>query len=103
MLEAHTVEEFILEKYPGFKFNDGTVKASNEDDIYLAASLLLFFVCVNSKNMDIKSAMCSKLSVDDQEVIMKFSKLLMDCSFIGCEDIQTAITGNFFVMFSFRV
>ncbi|CAB3242343.1 unnamed protein product [Arctia plantaginis] len=91
-LEAHTVEDFILEKYPAFKFNNGTVKASNEDETYLVASLLLFFVCVNSKNMDIKSAMCSKLSVDDQEIIMKFSKLLMECSFIACEDIQTAIT-----------
>lgn len=94
ILEAHTIEEFVLEKYPEFKFENETVKPSNENEIYLVASLLLFFVCVNSKDVDIKSAMCSKLSADDQETILKFSKSLLECSSITCSDVQTAITGK---------
>ncbi|XP_047030971.1 golgin subfamily B member 1-like isoform X1 [Helicoverpa zea] len=92
ILEAHTVEGFVLEKYPEFKFENGTVEASNEDEVYLVASLLLLFVCVNSKDVDIKSAMCSKLSGDDQETILKFSKSLLDCSPITRRDVQAAIT-----------
>ncbi|XP_026743686.1 centrosome-associated protein CEP250-like isoform X2 [Trichoplusia ni] len=92
VLEAHTVEEFILEKYPEFKFENGTVEATNEEEIYLVASLLLFFVCVNSKDVDIKSAMCSKLSGEDQEIILKFSKSLMECSPVTCRDVRAAIT-----------
>uniref|UniRef100_A0A2A4JIT1 Uncharacterized protein n=1 Tax=Heliothis virescens TaxID=7102 RepID=A0A2A4JIT1_HELVI len=91
ILEAHTVEGFVLEKYPEFKFENGTVEASNEDEIHLVASLLLLFVCVNSKDVDIKSAMCSKLSGDDQETILKFSKSLLDCSPITRRDVQAAI------------
>ncbi|XP_075980966.1 uncharacterized protein LOC142979736 isoform X3 [Anticarsia gemmatalis] len=91
VLEAHTVDEFLLEKYPEFKLANGSALES-EDDIYLVASLLLFFVCVNSKDVDIKSAMCSKLSGDDQETILKFSKSLMECSPITCRDVQAAIT-----------
>ncbi|CAH0590110.1 unnamed protein product [Chrysodeixis includens] len=92
ILEAHTVEEFVLEKYPEFKFENGTVEASSEEEIYLVASLLLFFVCVNSKDVDIKSAMCSKLSGEDQETILKFSKNLMECSPVTCRDVRAAIT-----------
>ncbi|CAH2984707.1 unnamed protein product [Chilo suppressalis] len=92
LLEAHTVEEFIHEKFPGFLFTNGTVEAHTEDELYMVASLLLFFVCVNSKDIDIKSAMCNKLSTDDQEVILKFSKCLMECSPITYKDVQTAIT-----------
>lgn len=94
ILEAHTVEGFLVEKYPEFKFENGTVESSNEDDVYLVASLLLFFVCVNSKDVDIKSAMCSKLSGDDQEIILKFTKSLLDCSPITLRDLQAAITGK---------
>ncbi|CAH1640408.1 unnamed protein product [Spodoptera littoralis] len=92
ILEAHTVEGFLLEKYPEFKFENGTVESTNEDDAYLVASLLLFFVCVNSKDVDIKSAMCSKLSGDDQEIILKFTKSLLECSPITLRDLQAAIT-----------
>ncbi|KAJ8718038.1 hypothetical protein PYW07_005968 [Mythimna separata] len=92
ILEAHTVEEFVLEKYPEFKYENETVEASNEDEIYLVASLLLFFVCVNSKDVDIKSAMCSKLSGDDQETILKFTKSLLECSPITRREVQAAIT-----------
>ncbi|XP_026763076.2 putative leucine-rich repeat-containing protein DDB_G0290503 [Galleria mellonella] len=92
VLEAHTIEEFILEKYPEFKFENGTVEPNNEEEIYLVASLLLFFVCVISKDVDIKNAMCSKLSVEDQEVILKFSKCLLECSTISYRDVETAIT-----------
>ncbi|KAH9635829.1 hypothetical protein HF086_002389 [Spodoptera exigua] len=92
ILEAHTVEGFLLEKYPEFKFENGTVESANEDDAYLVASLLLFFVCVNSKDVDIKSAMCSKLSGDDQEIILKFTKSLLECSPITLRDLQAAIT-----------
>lgn len=95
ILGARTVEEFLLEKYPEFKFENGTVEARNEDEVCIAASLLLFFVCVNSKEVDIKNAMCNRLSREDQEIILKFSKKLMECSPIFCCDVQTAITGNF--------
>ncbi|XP_049876763.1 cytadherence high molecular weight protein 2-like isoform X2 [Pectinophora gossypiella] len=91
ILEAQTVEEFILEKYPEFKFEDGTVEPTNEEEVYIVASLLLFFVCVNSKDVDIKHAMCSKLSPEDQETIMKFSKCLMECSPVTCRDVLAAI------------
>ncbi|XP_037295156.1 golgin subfamily A member 4-like isoform X2 [Manduca sexta] len=90
-ISAHNVEEFIIEKYPEFKFENGTVEATNEEQVCLVASLLLYFVCVNSKDIDIKSAMCSKLSDADQEIILKFSKSLMDCSPILCRDVQAAI------------
>lgn len=93
LLEANTVEEFLCEKYPEFKFENGTVEASNEEEICLSASVLLFFVCVNSKNFDIKNAMCSKLSVDNQETILKYSKCLMECPVITVGDVQAAITG----------
>lgn len=93
ILEANTVEEFLCEKYPEFKFENGTVIASNDEELCLAASLLLFFVCVNSKNFDIKSAMCSKLSAEDQETILKYSKCLMECSVITVGEVQAAITG----------
>lgn len=93
ILEAHTVEEFVHEKYPQFKFENGTVEATNEEELYIVASLLLFFVCVNSKDVDIRNAMCSKLSSEDQETIMKFSKALMECSPITFNDVQAAITG----------
>lgn len=98
ILEAHTVEEFILEKYPEFKFENGTVEATNEEEIYLVASLLLFFVCVNSKDVNIKSAMCSKLSGEDQEIILKFSKSLMECSPVTCRDVRAAITGKLLLL-----
>lgn len=101
ILEAHTVEGFLVEKYPEFKFENGTVESSNEDDVYLVASLLLFFVCVNSKDVDIKSAMCSKLSGDDQEIILKFTKSLLDCSPITLRDLQAAITG-IWILFLFQ-
>lgn len=101
ILEAHTVEGFLVEKYPEFKFENGTVESSNEDDVYLVASLLLFFVCVNSKDVDIKSAMCSKLSGDDQEIILKFTKSLLDCSPITLRDLQAAITGKW-ILFLFQ-
>lgn len=94
LLEAHTVEQFILEKYPHFKFENGTVEPASESDFYLAASLLLFFVCVNSKQIDIKNVMCNKLSADDQEVILKFSKNLMESSPVLYQDLQAAITGK---------
>lgn len=94
LLEARTVEEFVLQKYPEFKFENATVEVSNEEEIYLVASLLLFFVCVNSKNVDLKSAMCSKLSGDDQETILKFSKSLLECSPITRRDVEAAITGK---------
>ncbi|XP_053615018.1 repetitive organellar protein-like isoform X2 [Plodia interpunctella] len=92
VLEAHTIEEFIVEKYPEFKFENGTTEPTNEEDVYMVASLLLLFVCVNSKNVDIKNAMCSKLNVEDQEVIMKFSKYLMEYSSISYRNVQNAIT-----------
>ncbi|OWR55317.1 hypothetical protein KGM_214355 [Danaus plexippus plexippus] len=43
-------------------------------------------------DVDIKKAMCSKLAPDDQEVILKFSKCLMDCRNISFRDVITAIT-----------
>ncbi|XP_068620463.1 GRIP and coiled-coil domain-containing protein 2-like isoform X2 [Battus philenor] len=89
---GQTLEEFISEKYPSFRFDNGTVEAANEEEIFIAASLLLFFVCVNSKDVDMKRAMCSKLSVGDQEVIFKFSKTLMECSSITSLDVVAAIT-----------
>lgn len=95
-LEAHTVEEFVVEKYPEFKFENGTVEPTNEEEIYIVASLLLFFVCVTSKDVDIKHAMCNKLSVEDQEVIMKFSKSLMECSSISHMNVEAAIMGMYY-------
>ncbi|CAK1584762.1 unnamed protein product [Parnassius mnemosyne] len=92
IFSGHSLEEFIQEKYPGFRFENGTVEAYNEEEIYIAASLLLFFVCVNSKDVDIKSAMCSKLSTSDQEIILKFSKSLMKCSLVSSSDVIAAIT-----------
>ncbi|CAG4947768.1 unnamed protein product [Colias eurytheme] len=91
LLEAHTVHEFILEKYPDFKFENGTAKPESETELHIAASLLLYFVCVNSKDVDIKNAMCKNLGVDDQEIILKFSKCLMACSRITCEEVLAAI------------
>ncbi|KAL4708435.1 hypothetical protein ACJJTC_001151 [Scirpophaga incertulas] len=90
-LEAHSVDEFILEKYPEFRFENGTVEANTEEDLYMAASLLLLFVCVNSKDIDMKNAMCRELNVDDQEVILKFNRFLLDCSPIKFSDVKTAI------------
>lgn len=95
ILEAHTVEEFVREKYPDFRFNNGSAEASSEDEIYVVASLLLYFVCVNSKDVDIKHAMCSQLSSEDQEIILKFSKCLMECAPFTYKDVQAAITGEF--------
>ncbi|XP_063540394.1 golgin subfamily B member 1-like [Cydia strobilella] len=89
--EAITIQDFIVEKYPGFKFENGTLEATCEEEIYIVASLLLYFICVNSKNAEIKRAMCSKLSAGDQEIIMKFSKCLMDCSPILYADVEAAI------------
>lgn len=91
---GRSLEEFISEKYPSFKFQNGTVEVTNEEEIYIAASLLLFFVCVNSKDVDIKSAMCSKLSTGDQEVILKYSKSLMECDSISANDVIAALTGK---------
>lgn len=96
-LEAQTIQEFILEKYPDFRFENGNLEPKNEEEIYLAASLLLYFVCVNSKDLDIKKAMCSELSAGDQEIILKFSKSLMDCNDISSTDVLTAIAGIIFV------
>lgn len=62
--------------------------------MYVAASLLLYFVCVNSKDVCIKNVMCSNLSPEDQEIILKFSKSLMECPSISYKDVQAAITGN---------
>ncbi|CAH2235348.1 jg5917 [Pararge aegeria aegeria] len=90
-IDAHTIQEFILKKYPEFRFQNGNLEPVNEEDIYLAASLLLYFVCVNSKDLDIKKAMCNELSTADQEIIMKFSKCLMNCSHISSTDVLTAI------------
>ncbi|KPJ10485.1 hypothetical protein RR48_09619 [Papilio machaon] len=92
IFSGQTLEEFIAEKFPGFMFENGTLQAVTEDDIFIAASLLLFFVCVNSKDVNIKSAMCSKLSASDQEIILKFSKTLMACSNISPLDVVAAIT-----------
>lgn len=94
ILNAHTIQGFISEKFPSFRFENGTVEPNSEEEIYIAASLLLYFVCVNSKDVDIKKAMCSKLAPDDQEVILKFSKCLMDCRNISFRDVITAITGT---------
>ncbi|XP_038211511.1 centromere-associated protein E-like [Zerene cesonia] len=91
LLEAQTVHEFIIEKYPDFKFENGTSKPESETELHIAASLLLYFVCVNSKDVDIKNAMCKNLGVDDQEIILKFSKCLMTCSSITCEEVLAAI------------
>ncbi|XP_063385989.1 A-kinase anchor protein 9-like [Cydia fagiglandana] len=90
--EANTIQDFIVEKYPGFKFQNGTLEATCEEEIYIVASLMLYFICVNSKNAEIKRVMCSKLSAGDQEIIMKFSKCLMDCSPILYADVEAAIT-----------
>lgn len=86
-----------MEKYPDFRFENGNLEPKNEEEIYLAASLLLYFVCVNSKDLDIKKAMCSELSAGDQEIILKFSKSLMDCNDISSTDVLTAIAGIIFV------
>lgn len=94
IFSGQTLEEFIAEKFPGFLFQNGTLQAITEDDIFIAASLLLFFVCVNSKDVNIKSAMCSKLSASDQEIILKFSKTLMECPKISSLDVVAAITGQ---------
>ncbi|CAH2042599.1 unnamed protein product, partial [Iphiclides podalirius] len=91
VFSGRSLEEFIAEKYPGFTFENGTVEVTNEEEIYIAASLLLFFVCVNSKDVDIKSAMCSKLSTGDQEVILRYSKTLMECHSISSHDVIAAI------------
>ncbi|XP_050682549.1 GRIP and coiled-coil domain-containing protein 2-like isoform X2 [Leptidea sinapis] len=91
LLEAHTLNEFIVEKYPDFIFENGTPEPVNETDIHIAASLLLFFMCVNSKDLDLKSAMCKELSVEDQEVILKFSKCLMECHSVTYADVLSAI------------
>ncbi|CAH2089771.1 unnamed protein product [Euphydryas editha] len=92
LLDAVTVEDFVLEKYPSFKFENGKVKPTTEEEIYMAASLLLYFVCVNSKDVNIKSAMCNKLCAADQETILKFSKCLMQCPVITSSDVLAAIT-----------
>lgn len=86
-----------MEKYPDFRFENGNLEPKNEEEIYLAASLLLYFVCVNSKDLDIKKAMCSELSAGDQEIILKFSKSLMDCNDISSTDVLIAIAGIIFV------
>lgn len=93
LLDAHTIQEFILEKYPKYTFPNGTVEPQNEEEICMAASLLLFFVCINSKDVDIKSVMCSKLSGSDQKTILKFTKCLMQCSSITSTDVLMAIAG----------
>lgn len=98
VLEAHTVKEFIHEKYPEFKFENGTAEPKTEDEIYMVASLLLFFVCVNSKDVQLKNAMCSKLCSEDQETILKFSKSLLECSAITYRVVQTAITGGLHII-----
>ncbi|XP_050352139.1 putative leucine-rich repeat-containing protein DDB_G0290503 isoform X2 [Nymphalis io] len=92
LLDALTIEDFILEKYPAFRFDNGKVKPHTEEEIYLAATLLLYFVCVNSKDVNIKSAMCNKLCAADQETILKFSKCLMQCPVITSSDVLAAIT-----------
>lgn len=93
--EAGTLQVFIKEKYPEFKFENGNLEATNDEEVYTIASLLLFFICVNSKNDDIKRVMCNKLSVEDQETILKFSKCLMDCSPILYTDVEAAISGMY--------
>lgn len=92
VLHSHTVAEFICEKYPAFQFENDT-EPKTEDEFYYVASLLLFFVCVNSKDVDIKNAMCSNLCSEDQKIILKFSKRLMECPSISYSDVQAAITG----------
>lgn len=93
LLEARTISEFILEKYPEFKFDNGTTEPETEDELYVAASLLLFFLCVNSKDLDFKNAMCKNLSDSDQKIILKFSKNMMGCSQITSLKVLQAITG----------
>lgn len=104
LLDAVTVAEFVLEKYPSFRFENGKFEPTTEDEIYMAATLLLYFVCVNSKDVNIKSAMCKKLCATDQEIILKFSKCLMLCPVITSSDVLAAITGEllkiFIVMYS---
>ncbi|XP_046970099.1 GRIP and coiled-coil domain-containing protein 2-like [Vanessa cardui] len=92
LLDAITIEDFVLEKYPAFRFENGKVEPHTEEEIYLAATLLLYFVCVNSKDVNMKSAMCNKLCAADQETILKFSKCLMQCPVITKSDVLTAIT-----------
>ncbi|XP_047503414.1 thyroid receptor-interacting protein 11-like isoform X2 [Pieris napi] len=91
LLDAHTVQEFIIEKFPNFKFENGSTEPESEDEVYTAASLLLYFVCVNSKDVYIRSAMCKNLQTEDQEVILKFTKCLMACSNISLDNVWTAI------------
>ncbi|CAH4029108.1 unnamed protein product [Pieris brassicae] len=91
LLDAHTVQEFIIEKFPNFKFENGSTEPESEDEVYTAASLLLYFVCVNSKDVYIRSAMCKNLQMEDQEVILKFTKCLMACSNISLDNVCTAI------------
>lgn len=94
LLHAHTVQEFIIEKFPNFKFENGSTEPVTEDEVYTAASLLLYFVCVNSKDVHIRSAMCKNLGREDQEIILKYSKHLMTCSNISHDDVLGAIMGN---------
>lgn len=96
ILEAQTLEEFILEKYPAFQFENGTAEPTTDEELYIAASLLLFFVCVNSKDADLKNAMCSRLSSCDQETILKYSKCLMECPEVTYKDVQSAILGKIY-------
>lgn len=87
----------MREKYPDFRFNNSSVEATTEDEIYIVASLLLYFVCVNSKDLDIKHAMCSQLSSEDQEIILKFSKCLMECTPVTYKDVLAAINGELLI------
>ncbi|XP_022116810.2 centromere-associated protein E isoform X2 [Pieris rapae] len=91
LLDAHTVQEFIIEKFPNFKFENGSTEPESEDEVYTAASLLLYFVCVNSKDVYIRSAMCKNLQTEDQEIILNFTKCLMACSNISLDNVCIAI------------
>ncbi|XP_072933707.1 uncharacterized protein [Epargyreus clarus] len=90
LLSTNEVELFIKYKFPIARLENLSEEKEMPKKLYIMASILLFYCCVNSQSGRVDADICAKLDQKEQEMILKFCEVLSECE-VTVNNIDNAI------------
>ncbi|XP_038217002.1 probable beta-hexosaminidase fdl [Zerene cesonia] len=90
LLCTDDLEPYIGYKYPILRLRDLYQASDQPKKVYIMTSILLFHCCINSQNGQVEKDICEKLSIEEQEIILKFCEALSEME-ATVNNVDTAI------------
>ncbi|CAG4980451.1 unnamed protein product [Colias eurytheme] len=90
LLCTDDLEPYIGYKYPILRLRDLYEASDQPKKVYIMTSILLFHCCINSQNGQVEKDICEKLTIEEQEIILKFCETLSEME-VTVNNVDTAI------------